>query len=86
MMKKLMHIFFLSCIKATELIEKKLYFKLTMKEKMQLKAHKAMCNACTNYEKQSYFIDKALKHPSKAVENSTDLSDLKKETLARISG
>ena len=59
-MKKLMNKLFLSCLKATELIEKKLHFKLTFTEKLQLKVHKAMCDACTMYEKQSNILDKAL--------------------------
>ena len=79
-----MYILFLSCLKATELIEKKLYFKLSFKEKLQLKAHKAMCNACTNYEKQSYLMDKALRHPYKPVEQTFEISQLKKETLEKI--
>lgn len=82
-----MYILFLSCLKATELIEKKLYLRLTFKEKLQLKAHKAMCSACTNYEKQSLFMDKALGHQSKPQESSDDdLSELKQQTLAKISG
>lgn len=86
-MKKLMHILFLSCLKATELIEKKLYFRLSFKEKLQLKVHQAMCSACTNYEKQSIIMDKALSHSSKRDDNPTkDIADLKKETLAKISG
>lgn len=85
-MKKLMHILFLSCLKATELIEKKLYFRLSFKEKLQLKMHKTMCDACTNYEKQSKFMDKALSHPYKPGDSTTDdLADLKNETLAKIS-
>ena len=76
---------FLSCIKATELIEKKLYFGLSFKEKLQLTAHKSMCNACTNYEKQSVFLDKALKHPSKPGDNTADdLADLKNDTKSKI--
>ncbi len=83
-MKKLMHLLFLSCLKATELIEKKIYFRLTLKQKIQLKAHKAMCSACSNYEKQSRFMDQALRHSNKPNESSADLSELKKETLAKI--
>lgn len=83
-MKKLMHIFFLSCFKATELIEKKIYSKLSLKEKIQLKVHKTMCSACTNYEKQSYIIDKALSHSPEPSELSVDLSALKKSTLSKI--
>ncbi len=59
-MKKMMKYLFLSCLKATELIEKKLYFKLSFKEKIQLKVHKMMCDACTNYEKQNLLIEKAI--------------------------
>ncbi len=59
-MKRLMHYLFLSCLKATELIEKKIYSKLSFGEKMQLELHKMMCDACSNYEKDSLLIDKAL--------------------------
>ena len=59
-MKKLMHILFLSCLKATELIEKKLHFKLSFSEKLQLKVHKMMCNACSNYEKQNLIIEESI--------------------------
>lgn len=59
-MKKMMHILFLSCLKATELIEKKLHFRLSLKEKLQLKMHKMMCDACTSYEKQSIFLEKGI--------------------------
>lgn len=59
-MKELMHKLFLSCLKATELIEKKLHFRLSGKERMQLKMHKMMCNACKSYEKQSIFLEKGI--------------------------
>jgi len=62
MMKKLMHFLFLSCLKATELIEKKLHVKLSIKEKLRLKMHKSMCNACRRYDKQSKIIDNVLKN------------------------
>lgn len=62
MVKRIMNILFLSCLKATELIEKKLHFSLTCKEKYQLTVHKMMCNACRRYENHSYFIDKNLSH------------------------
>ncbi len=47
-------------MKATELLEKKLYFKLSTKETLQLKMHKSMCEACSSYQKQSILIDKAI--------------------------
>ncbi len=59
-MKKLINIFFLSCKKATELIEKREIFTLSATEKAQLKLHTSMCNACKAYEKQSKTIDEAL--------------------------
>lgn len=51
----------LSCLKATGLIEKKLNFSLGKREGLQLLLHKSMCQACTNYEKQSLLLDKSLK-------------------------
>ncbi len=48
---------FFSCLKATELVEKKQIAGLSCKEKLQLGLHKAMCGACKNYERQSLFID-----------------------------
>ena len=84
-MKKLMHYMFLSCLKATELIEKKIYFGLSLKEKMQLSAHKSMCRACTNYEKHSQLLDKALRNPKPGNEETiADLKKLKIQTLERI--
>jgi len=55
-----MHLLFLSCFKATELIERKFHFKLSAKESLQLKLHKMMCKACTKYEKQSILIEKGI--------------------------
>ena len=52
-----MHFFLLSCLKATELIEKKMNFKLSAREKLQLRMHKIVCKACNNYEKQSFLIE-----------------------------
>jgi len=85
-MKKLMHILFLSCLKATELIEKKIHFKLSVVEKLQLKVHKSMCDACRNYEKQNYFIEKAITN-YKEIDTqklTVDLSDLKKSIIKQI--
>lgn len=59
-MKKVMHTLLLSCLQVTELIEKKLHFHLSWSEKIQLKAHKMMCDACTHYEQQSVLSKKGL--------------------------
>jgi len=76
-MKKVMHILFLSCKKATELIEKKLHFKLSMTEKLQLKMHKMMCNACTHYEKQSELIEKGIAKSKEKDFSQEELEQLK---------
>lgn len=55
-----MHILMLSCVKASELIDKKSLIKLSWKEKLQLNMHTAMCDGCKAYEKQSYLLDNML--------------------------
>lgn len=77
-MKKVMHILFLSCKKATELIEKKLHFRLSMTEKIQLKMHKMMCNACTQYEKQSELIEKGIAKSKEKDFSQDEVEQLKK--------
>ena len=64
-----MHWIMLSCKKATELIEKKLLTKLSFREKVQLKMHKSLCDACTAYEKQSNLMEELL---SKHIHNEDD--------------
>ena len=86
MMKKLMHILFLSCLKATELIEKKINFKLNKKEKIQLKAHKMMCSACTNYEKHSLLIEKGLEKSMHPDFSQEDLELLKQGINKKLEG
>jgi cyanate lyase len=83
-MKNIMHILFLSCQKATELIEKKFHFGLSFTDKMQLKAHKMMCSACTNYEKQSLLIEKinSASHNKELTEN--DLAQLKQTITQKL--
>ena len=73
-MKKLFSFLFLSCLKATRLIEKRLAYKLSVVEKFQLHSHKLMCKACQLYDRQSSFIDSAIK-------NNVDLKELKNDPL-----
>ena len=72
-----MHILFLSCLKASELIEKKLHLKLSASEKLQLKLHKMMCSACTLYEKQSVLIEKSIEFQNIETEKNSDIESLK---------
>jgi hypothetical protein len=76
-MKKLMHILFLSCLKSSELIEKKLHFRLTLRERMQLKMHTMMCDACTMYQKQSYIIEKGIEQQYGRMLEVIEANDLK---------
>jgi hypothetical protein len=83
-MKKIMNIFFLSCLKASELIEKKIHFKLSITENIRLKIHKSMCDACTRYEKQSIFLEKNISLSQKESTPETDLEELKKIIRAKL--
>ncbi len=83
-MKKLMQYLFLSCFKATELIEKKLHIKLSFKEKIRLKMHKSMCSACRMYDKQSIIMDEALKKHEIAKHN-INIEELKLTIKEKIS-
>jgi len=77
-MKKIMHILFLSCLKASEFIEKQIHFKLSTTEKLQLKMHKMMCKACARYEKQSIFLEKQIEHQTMKPIKGEMVEDLKK--------
>ncbi|MBN1985163.1 MAG: hypothetical protein JW761_02605 [Prolixibacteraceae bacterium] len=85
MKNKIMHFFFLSCLKATELIEKKFHFKLSFTEKVQLEMHKMMCDACKTYEKQSGIIEKGLTEHHHEHQHEMDLEDLKKQIQSKLS-
>ncbi len=84
-MSKLMHKLFLSCLKATELIEKKLHFKLSIRERLQLRTHKMMCNACSNYEKQSIIIEKGISINQKSDFSVDDIQKLKLAITEKLS-
>lgn len=78
-MKKIMNKLFLSCLKATELIEKNFHVQLSFSEQMQLKAHKMMCDACKKYEQQSAVIEKAIELQHKKQYPPIDLDQLEKQ-------
>lgn len=78
----------LSCHKATELIEKNAVAKLSIMERIRLRVHKSMCDACTSYEKQSKLIDKIL-HKHIDPESVEDIAiqenrDLKEKIRAKL--
>lgn len=51
----------ISCKEATMLMEQKLAQKLTFKERLNLKIHRFLCNACNQYGIQSEWIDGVVK-------------------------
>lgn len=85
-MKKIMHILFLSCLKATELMEKKLHFEVSFKDKLQLKVHKMMCSACTNYEKQNLLIERSIANLDNypKTDKNLDTQDFEKTILNNL--
>lgn len=84
--KKIMNTMFLSCTKASELIDKKIYFKLTLKESIQLKLHKSMCEACTKYDIQSQLIDKKMTSMIGQKNNMLNSNELKDRILSKLDG
>ncbi len=87
-MKKLLRKMMISCLKSTELMEKRTLFGLTFYEKMNLFLHKSMCDACRAYEKQSKQLDNFLgKHIHDADEKDVPLvvnNDLKKDIISNL--
>ncbi len=59
-MKELRTRLFLSCKRATELIEKRSVVGLTPVERFRLKLHTSMCYACEAYANQSVILRKAM--------------------------
>lgn len=79
-----MHILFLSCLKASELIEKKFHIKLSFRERLQLNIHKMMCKACTMYEKQSIVLEKSIENQNKFLSKEIDMDALKKSIVTKL--
>ncbi len=60
MLKDFIHIFVLSCKKATFLIEKRLHVPLSRMERWQLKIHLYLCKFCTAYNGKASFLHKVI--------------------------
>jgi len=84
MMTKIMHLLFLSCLRATELIEKQFHFKLTVLERLQLMIHKSMCKACSDYEKQSAVLEHGIQKQLKNQAIQVDVSKLKQDIIRKL--
>jgi len=59
-LKSVLHILLLSCTKATELIEKSKYFKLSPIDRIRLFLHVGICGFCHRYRKHSRLIDQLM--------------------------
>ncbi|WP_366184370.1 hypothetical protein [Flavobacterium ovatum] len=72
-----------SCKTTSELIDKQQLTPLSIKEKLQLQAHKALCKTCSAYESQSKTIDNLIiKWFGNSKLNKIEkLSDQKKEAI-----
>ena len=79
-----MHLLFLSCLKATELIEKKFHIPLSIKENLQLKIHELMCDACSAYEKQSTILEKGIELHHKKQFDNQDIEQVKKQIISKL--
>ncbi len=74
----------MSCKKSTELIEKSKIASLSLKEKLYLRLHLAMCSPCTKYSKLSDQIDTLIKAGFNK-ENETDvISEKRKKEIISI--
>jgi hypothetical protein len=58
----LFHGLFLSCRKATELLERATVSPLSPKHRLQLAVHGSICKACALFAKQSKMIDHLMEH------------------------
>ncbi len=84
-MNKLVHIFILSCKRATFLIEKSQARRLGLIDRIQLRFHLKLCDGCGRYQKQSLFIENLLKGDQKDLSKMAglQLSDKSKELIQR---
>jgi len=81
MKKKIIHLILLSCVKATELIEKKTLFGLSWIERLQLRLHTNVCDGCTIYQQQSILLDEVMKAQMINFDELSLLPQVKNESL-----
>jgi hypothetical protein len=73
---------FLSCQEATQLMEKKINFRLSTIEGIQLNLHKYICDACLQYEKQSLLLEKWI--VKKEVETGENLPQVSEKEVDEL--
>ncbi|MBI1221239.1 MAG: hypothetical protein GC180_01440 [Bacteroidetes bacterium] len=77
----IVHVFILSCRKASALIVKKQEFGLNQLESTQLKWHKSMCQYCTAFEKQVEEVDELIRKTIEEELSGKVLSDGDKKKI-----
>ncbi|MGO4709614.1 hypothetical protein AB4Y90_10965 [Chryseobacterium sp. 2TAF14] len=75
MFKKIIHIFFLPCSKATLLMEKRNADNISPKENWQLSVHIMICKWCKAYEEKLKILDSILKNKW-SKEEKNELNDV----------
>ncbi|MGL6178705.1 MAG: hypothetical protein ACRC13_05735 [Tannerellaceae bacterium] len=65
MYKDFIHLFILSCNKASFLIEKRFHMRLSCVEKLQLNLHLWICGSCNQYHTDAAIIDKTIRDIAK---------------------
>lgn len=59
--------FEINCLKATQLVERKLTIGLPVLDKLRLQWHQRLCSYCKNYENQSKRIEQVLRNGSQPI-------------------
>jgi hypothetical protein len=59
-MNQIMNYLFLSCDKASELIDKKAVYGLKLKERISLSIHTTVCSICRKYKKKNEVLEHIL--------------------------
>ena len=83
-MSKIKNILILTCQRATELIEKRNFQKLSFVDKIQLKFHTKICKVCNGYEKQSALFDAVLKSEISQKAPFIENNELKEKILNNL--
>ncbi|MFC0264365.1 hypothetical protein [Fontibacter flavus] len=82
-MKKIQNALLLSCIKVTELLEKKKVIPLNIFENVRLKIHLSMCKACQSYVHQSDAMDEMFEKLGNKLEDN-DIEIFQKKLTEKI--
>ena len=88
MLKKIIHLFFLSCSKATLLMEKRNAKKISSKENWQLSMHVMICKWCKAYQEKVEILDSILKRKWFGEEdadiNTTEIQNFKDKIFRKL--